>query len=133
MSPAARPLPACLLALPLLLVRCSDDDGRRQAGPSFDQSVLPPALQVFWEEHPRLTTSQLAGGWQPPVAAHVPPAVHGIMQRCWQQDPRDRPSMYVVVALLEIAAECCRVAAGAAAGHGTARLLQTASRAQPVC
>lgn len=101
--------------------------------PSVDQSALLPASQVFWEEHPCLRTSQLASGWRPPIAAHVPPAVRSIMQRCWQQDPRERPSMYVVVALLEIAAECCAVAAGAVATRSTTRLLQTVSRAQPVC
>jgi serine/threonine protein kinase len=56
-----------------------------------------PTLQILW-----LVAHQK---WRPPVPEGCPPALADLMQRCWQDDARARPSSHQVVSELSAFAE----------------------------
>ena len=46
----------------------------------------------------------LRRGSRPPLPAHVPDDVRGLLERCWALEPRDRPTALEVATQLRIAA-----------------------------
>jgi serine/threonine protein kinase len=54
---------------------------------------------IVWDESLK-HAQKVAAGWRPPFPGRVPPAIRKIVEMCWAENPKLRPSMSDVVGML---------------------------------